>query len=88
MLHPRDYAQSDPERPAYIMYGSGESVSYAQLDARANCCAQLLRNCGLEIGDGIAIFMENNIQFLELCWAAQCSGGVGTKSVRLCLPRG
>lgn len=74
ILHPRDYAQSDPDRPAHIMYGSGESVSYAQLDARSNRCAQLLRNCGLKIGDGIAIFMENNIHYLELCWAAQCSG--------------
>ena len=73
-MHPRDYAQSDPERPAYIMYGSGESMSYAQLDERSNRCAQLLRNCGLKIGDGIAIFMENNIHYLELCWAAQCSG--------------
>ena len=73
-MHPRNFASGDPDRPAYIMYGSGESVSYVQLDERSNRCAQLLRNCGLKIGDGVAIFMENNIHYLVLCWAAQRSG--------------
>ena len=56
------------------MAASGESVTFAELDARSNQGAQLFRKLGLKTGDGIAIFMENNIRFLEICWAAQRAG--------------
>ncbi len=73
-MHPYQYAQTAPDRAAYIMMGSGEVVTYKNLDERSNQCAHLFRKLGLQIGDGIAIFMENNARFLEICWAAQRSG--------------
>ncbi len=73
-MHPFHYAQSAPDRPAYIMMGSGEVVTYKQLNDRSNQCAQMFRKLGLQVGDSIAIFMENNARYLEICWAAQRSG--------------
>jgi len=73
-MHPSVIAQKTPDKAAIIMAGTGESVSFAELDARSNRCAQLFRKLGLQVGDGICIFMENNIRFLEICWAAQRAG--------------
>ena len=36
--------------------------------------ARLFRESGLQIGDGVALFLENHSRFFELCWAAQRSG--------------
>ncbi|MEI6203848.1 MAG: AMP-binding protein, partial [Enhydrobacter sp.] len=77
-MHPHIHAQTNPEKPAYIMAGSGETVSYGQLDAQSNRIAQLFRSLGLKAGDHIAIFMENNARFFEFCWGAQRSGLVYT----------
>ena len=56
-MRPRDQLAHTPERPAVIMAGSGETISFAELDARANRCAQLFRSLGLAPGDRIAIWM-------------------------------
>ncbi|MGB5092720.1 MAG: AMP-binding protein, partial [Parvibaculum sp.] len=73
-MHPYIHARKHPDKPAYIMASTGESISYRQLDERSNQTAHLLRQCGLKVGDAIAIFMDNNACFLEICWAAQRSG--------------
>lgn len=73
-MHPSVHAQTQPDKPAFIMAGSGEAVTYRQLNERSNQGAQLFRKLGLKVGDGIAIFMENNVHYLPLCWAAQRSG--------------
>lgn len=73
-MHPGAIAEKTPDKAAYIMAPSGETVTYRQLDDRSNQLAQLLRQRGLGPGDVIAIFMENNARYLEMCWAAQRSG--------------
>lgn len=73
-MHPFHHAASQPDTPAIIMAGSGESLSYAQLEAESNRIAHLLRSLGLARGDTIAILMLNEIDFLPICWAAQRSG--------------
>ncbi|WP_419320383.1 acyl-CoA synthetase [Caulobacter sp. ErkDOM-E] len=73
-MHPFIHAQTQPQKPAYIMAGSGEVVTYGQLDARSNQGAQLFRSLGLQTGDVIAILMENNARFFEIAWAAQRAG--------------
>ena len=73
-MHPYIHAQNKPDHPAYIMAASGEVVTYKQLDERSNQIAHLVRGHGLVRGDAIAIFMENNAQFFEICWAALRSG--------------
>ncbi len=74
MYHPYHHARSTPDKPAYIMAGSGESVTYRQLDERSNQGAHLLRSLGLRRGDSIALMMDNNARFFEICFAAQRSG--------------
>ena len=73
-MHPFHHAQTQPDKPAYIMAGSGETVTYAQLDARSNQGAQLFRSLGLRAGDVIAILMDNSPRFFEIAWAAQRAG--------------
>lgn len=74
MLHPVRHANDTPDKPAYIMAATGETVTYAELDARANQGARLLRSLGLGHGDGLAVMMDNSPRFLELMWAAERIG--------------
>jgi long-chain acyl-CoA synthetase len=67
-------AQLHPLRPAFIMAGSGETVTYAELEARSNRLAHLLRRRGLKRLDHYAVFMENNSRYLEACGAGERSG--------------
>lgn len=73
-MHPRDFAVTTPDQPAIIMAGSGETLTYAELDGLSNRIAQLLRVIGVKQGDTIAISMENCPEFLAISWAAQRSG--------------
>ncbi|MET3845608.1 acyl-CoA synthetase [Bradyrhizobium sp. OAE829] len=73
-MHPTVHAKSRPARAAYIMAGSGETVTYQQLDERSNQGAHLFRSLGLKTGDVIAIFMDNHPRFFEIAWAAQRAG--------------
>ena len=66
-------ARTMGEAPAVIT-GEGQVMSYRQVDERSNRVAQLLRAEGLRPGDHIAILMENNLEYLEIAWAAQRSG--------------
>ena len=77
-MHPYIHAQTHPDKPAYIMAGSGETVTYRQLDEQSNRIAQLFRSLGLKAGDHIALFLENNARFFEICWGAQRSGLIYT----------
>jgi len=56
------------------MGGSGEVVTYAELEAKSNQFAQLLRSRGLQIGDTIALCLENRADFFALAWGAQRAG--------------
>jgi long-chain acyl-CoA synthetase len=73
-MHPFIHAQQTPNKPAFVMAGTGAVVTYAELDRRSNQGAQLFRSLGLKIGDVIAVCMENNAQYLEIAWATQRSG--------------
>ena len=73
-MHPSVHAQTTPDKPAFIMAGSGHTVTFRQLDERSNQGAQLFRSLGLEVGDGVAIMMENHPIYYEVLWAAQRCG--------------
>ena len=74
MLHPVGHAAATPDKPAYVMAATGETVTYAELDARANQGAHLIRSLGLKRGDGIAVLMDNSARYLEVMWAAERTG--------------
>ena len=69
-----DLAKQTPNKPAYIMAGSGEITTYRQLNDRSCQTSQLFRSLGLQTGDHVALLMENNARFLEICMAAARSG--------------
>jgi acyl-CoA synthetase (AMP-forming)/AMP-acid ligase II len=73
-MYPAVHARKNPDKPAYVMAGSGETVTYGELDARSNQAAQLFWSLGLRPGDHVAFCLENHPRFFELCWAAQRSG--------------
>ena len=68
------HAHLRPLQPAFIMATSGESVSYAELEARTNRLSHLFRNRGMKRLDHYAIFMENNSRYLEACGAGEKAG--------------
>src|ERR1700712_5133364 len=73
-MHPSFHAVTTPDKPAIIMAGSAEVVTYRELDQRSNQAAHLFRSLGLRAADVIAIFMDNDARYLEIAWAAQRSG--------------
>ncbi len=74
MTHPYLHAIATPDKIAYRMAASGATLTYAELDAKSNQGSHAFRALGLPIGGHIALFMENCLEFLEICWAAQRSG--------------
>ena len=72
--HPGAHAAASPERPAIVMAGSGETVTYAELDGESARLARAWRAAGLRPGDGVALLVENHPRFLVAAWAAQRSG--------------
>jgi len=73
-MHPVIHAADVPDKPAIVMARTGETITYQEMEGRSNQGAQLFRKLGLKVGDGVAIFMENNARFLDICWAAQRAG--------------
>jgi long-chain acyl-CoA synthetase len=70
----RAHAAARSRRPAFIMAQTGEAVTYAELEARSNRLAHLLRDRGLRPRDHYAIFMENNARYIESCAAGERAG--------------
>ncbi len=73
-MYPGKYAKQHPDRPAFIMANTGESVSYADYEARCNRLAHLFREYGIARLDHYSVFMENNSRYLECCGAGERSG--------------
>lgn len=73
-MYPGRHAQEHPNKPAFIMANTGEMVTYAAYEARANKLARLLENLGLVLEDHYSIYMENNAYYFETCGAGERSG--------------
>ncbi len=73
-MYPGHHAATTPDKPAAILARTGEVLTYAELDARSNRLAQLLHAQGLRRGDHVAVFLENQLRYFEVAWAAFRSG--------------
>ena len=73
-MHPSTHAKTHPDRAAYIMASTGETVTYQELDARSNQGAHLFRALGLKPGDVIGVLLDNHPRYFEVAWAAQRAG--------------
>ncbi|HIG39081.1 MAG: AMP-binding protein [bacterium] len=73
-MHPAELARKDPDKAAYIMADSGQTVTFKAINEHSNQAAQLFRKLGLQKGDHIAILLENHVSFIQICLAALRSG--------------
>jgi len=73
-MHPSTYAATHPDKPAIIVAETGETISYAELDAASNRAAQLFRAHGLGHEDVVAFMLENTPHYYGLTWGAQRAG--------------
>src|ERR1700704_752443 len=73
-MYPGTHAKHRAGQPAFIMAQTGETVSYAELEARTNRLAHFFRSRGLERLDHYSIFMENNARYIECCGAGERAG--------------
>ena len=73
-MYPGTYAAEAPERIAALMTGTGETLSYGDLDRRSVQLAHVLRDAGLRPGDVVALLTENSLRAFEVYWAAIRSG--------------
>ncbi len=77
-MHPRQFATTTPDAPALSMLDANGAVTatltYGELDARANRYAHALRALGLNRGDRFAVWKKNSMSFIPIYWAAQRAG--------------
>ena len=73
-MYPGHWATIFPDKPAAIDTANGETITYRELNDRSNRLAQLMWDRGLRPGDHVSIFMENNLAYFEVLWAALRSG--------------
>ena len=73
-MYPGKWAKAFPSKPAVVDAATGETRTYGELDERSNQLAQLMYARGLRRGDHVSIFMENNLAFFDVLWAAFRSG--------------
>ena len=73
-MFPGTYAAQAPDRIAVVMTGTGETLSYGDLERRSVQLAHVLYEAGLRAGDVVALLTENNLRAFEVYWAALRSG--------------
>jgi fatty-acyl-CoA synthase len=73
-MFPGAHAVKDPHRTAVVMAGTGERLTYGELDERSIRLAQVLRDAGLRRGDVVALLTDNSPHCYEVYWAAVRSG--------------
>ena len=73
-MYPASFAASAPHRPALVMAGSGDRVTYAELDDRSARLAALLHAGGLRHGDTVLLALGNDVRWGEILWACLRSG--------------
>jgi long-chain acyl-CoA synthetase len=73
-MYPGTYAAEAPDSVAAVMTGTGETLTYGELDRRSIQLAHVLHEAGLRPGDAVALLTENTLRAFEVYWAAMRSG--------------
>ncbi|ANY09628.1 acyl-CoA synthetase [Pseudonocardia sp. HH130630-07] len=73
-MYPGTHAVSTPDKPAVIMGGTGETLSFRDLEEGSARLANHLHAAGLRRGDVVALVADNVARVYEVYWAAQRSG--------------
>ncbi len=64
-MYPGKHVVSRAEQPVFIIAENGDGVTYAELERRSNRLAHRSRARSLRRLDHYAIFMENNVRYVE-----------------------
>ncbi len=72
--HPQGHARRSPGKTACVLAETGESMTYAEMEASANQGARLMRELGLKRGDVVAAVLDNGFETFRIAWAAQRVG--------------
>ncbi|MEN8675781.1 MAG: acyl-CoA synthetase [Alteriqipengyuania sp.] len=75
-MHPITHAATRPDHAAIIDAASGTTVTYGELEARANRLARWLRAQGVTRGTSVGLLLENRPLYLEILWATQRIGAM------------
>ncbi|MFC4001198.1 acyl-CoA synthetase [Prauserella oleivorans] len=73
-MYPGTHAATQPDKPAVIMAGSGDRLTYGELEERSARLANALRAKGFTKGDTVALLTDNSVRAYEVYWAAVRSG--------------
>jgi fatty-acyl-CoA synthase len=73
-MYPGHWAQITPDKPAVVMAGTDDVITFKELDERSIRLARVWHSAGLRPGDSVALFMENQARYFEVVWAALRSG--------------
>lgn len=73
-MYPGHWGKRFPGKAAVINSDSGARLTHGQIDQQSNQLAHLMYAQGLRRGDHCAIFMENDIRYFIVVWAALRSG--------------
>jgi fatty-acyl-CoA synthase len=73
-VFPGAHAASSPDKPAAVLAGSGQLLTYRQLDEASLRLAHVFRAAGLVRGDVVGIVTDNRLEAFEVYWAAMRSG--------------
>ncbi len=73
-MYPGLWGEKTPDKAAAINSATGDVLTYSELNARSNQLAQCWYALGLRRGDHVCIFMENNLTYFVVVWAAFRSG--------------
>ncbi|MBV1915395.1 MAG: acyl-CoA synthetase [Pseudomonadales bacterium] len=73
-MHPSIHAAKNPDKPAYIMATTGEVVTFGELNDISIQMSRVFRDCGLQVGDAIAFYLENHKYFHIIACAAHRAG--------------
>jgi long-chain acyl-CoA synthetase len=73
-MYPGIFAQRTPGKPAVVMAGTGQVLTYGELDDRSARLARVLHDAGLRRGDVLALLSDNTVECFEVYWAAIRSG--------------
>ncbi|WOH75616.1 AMP-binding protein [Bradyrhizobium sp. NDS-1] len=60
------HAQAAPNKPA-VSCGA-TSLTWGELESRANRIARALQGLGVKLGDLVTIALPNGVEFIEACW--------------------
>lgn len=73
-MYPGKWAADAPDRPAVVLAGTGEQLTFAELERDSIRLARLLHDHGLRRGDVVALVSDNRPTAFVAYWAARRSG--------------